>query len=482
MRQPSPAVHDEFSYLLAADTFAQGRLTNPPHPFWQHFETFHVLQQPTYASKYPPLQGMALAIGEWLGNPWLGVCLSVGLMCGAICWMLQGWLTPTAAFFGALIAAIQIGFTSYWMNSYWGGAVAALAGALVLGAMGRLRKKIEVKSSVLFFAGVAILINSRPFEGTVLTAIAGAALFFEARHKPGAWRLLGRKFVPAGAALMLLTAAGMSWYNFRVTGSALRLPYFEYEKQYATTPPLLWGETRTAPLYRHDVMRRFSAEFEAQVYETTRQDPVGAAFIKMFTLARFFVGNVILLAPLMVPGIWRSRKTRLCLVMLGAFLLALTAERFVLPHYAAPAAGLFFLIYASGWRWLRYWRPMGKPYGCAIAYALLGLMMLQASRPRMVDAFRLEFSRQRGEVVARLQREPGQHLVIVRYAQDHNVHAEWVYNSADIDASNIVWAREMGPELDRPMIQYFAGRKVWLLEPDGPGPPCLRAYQEASQN
>src|SRR5271168_5293416 len=180
---PVPHVHDEMSYLLAAGTFAHGRLTNPAHPLRIFFDTIHVNQIPTYMSKYPPAQGAVLAVGQLLGHPWIGVLLSAAGMCTAVLWMLQGWLPPRWALLGGALVVLRLGIFSYWMNSYWGGAVAAIGGALVLGAAARIVKRARIGDVLLLGLGIAILANSRPYEGTLFCVPVAVWLL---------WWLMGR--------------------------------------------------------------------------------------------------------------------------------------------------------------------------------------------------------------------------------------------------------------------------------------------------
>ena len=247
---PVPRIHDEFCYLLAADTFSHGRLTNPPHAMWVFFETFHVNQQPTYMSKYPPGQGAVLALGQVLGNPWIGVLLSVAVMCAAILWMLQGWLPPPAALLGAMLLFLRFGLFSYWVDSYWGGAVAAIGGALVMGALPRMLRSNSPRYALVMGLGAAILANSRPFEGMVMCLPVAAvivAAIFRAKKGPARQVTVRAAVLPAAIVLSLVVAF-LGYYNWKGTGNALLLPYSLNTTRYMSTPNFIW-QNATAPLH-----------------------------------------------------------------------------------------------------------------------------------------------------------------------------------------------------------------------------------------
>jgi hypothetical protein len=475
---PSPSVHDEFSYLLAADTFAHGRLANPPHPLWVHFESFHIIQQPTYASKYPPLQGLILALGQLLGHPWIGVWLSLGCMCGVTCWMMQGWLPPRLALIGALLVVTKIGITSYWMNSYWGGAVAATGGALVLGALPRLMRRVTCYTAVAFAGGVAILLNTRPFEGMLVSGLAFACLSVTVfrRKLP-----IPANALMAAGAVLAVTVAWMAFYNYRVTGSPLTMPYQVHEKQYAVASAFLWQSLRAVPVYHHEVMRKLWQDWDVDIYWGARHALVKACILKLWLMYEFLLGYWPLLFPLATwPFLMKNRKARLALTIFAVFMLALLSEKFVMPHYAAPITSLFFVLFLYGLESIRHWRPGGKPRGVLVANCLLLVFVIQlVSSVAMSSRAVSEFADKRGKIVEALETEAGKHLVIVRYAPDHSIHDEWVYNRADIDASRTVWAHEMGKREDEPLVRYYHDRRVWLLEADAT-PPRLTPYSAAT--
>ena len=167
---PLPFVPDDFSFLLAADTFAHGRLANPTPPMWVHFESIHISMQPTYTSMYFPGPGLIMALGQVLfGHPWYGLLFANALMCAAICWMLQAWLPPTWALLGGALAVVRLALFSYWINTYHGGgALAALGGALVLGSLPSLRRKVRLRHVFVLAIGIVTLAYTRPYEGVLL--------------------------------------------------------------------------------------------------------------------------------------------------------------------------------------------------------------------------------------------------------------------------------------------------------------------------
>jgi len=467
---PAPWEHDEFSYLLAGDTFAHGRLTNPTHPMWLFFDTFHVLQHPTYASMYPPAQGAALALGMLLGSPWIGVVLSVALMCAAMTWMLQAWFPPKWALLGGVLVILRLDLCSYWSDSYWGGSVAAMGAALVLGAVPRIVHGRRGRDSAIMGVGAALLANSRPFEGLLFCfPVAAVLIVWLASLRGRALTLSLPRAVGPFVCVMALTALFMGYYNWRVTGSAILFPHTLDGRQHEPVPTFAWQALRPPLHYSNP---QFASFYNAQMWSHTAAfgwSPTRNARLVCTSLWEFFLGRTLWLPVLTLPWLFRDRRVRLPMVQFTIGAAGLMACNWFQGHYAAPMTAAFFLLLVQAMRHLRRWQITGRPVGILLTRLvvllalarIVGLTFEQTRNP-MVDNWNVE----RVRLVAQIDRVPGNHLVIVRYGPKHNPGEEWVYNAADIDHSRVVWAREIPGQDLKPLLDYYRDRNVWVVEPD----------------
>ncbi len=487
---PLPFVHDDFSFLLAGHTFALGRLTNPTPAMWKHFESFQITMQPTYMSMYFPAQGLVLAAGKaFFGHSWFGLLCVTALMCAAICWMLQAWLPPTWALLGGMLAILRLGLFSYWINTYsGGGSVAALGGALVLGALPRLMRSVRLRDAMLLAAGIILAALSRPFEGMLLcipvAIVLGRWIFF-GRNRPSHAVLLRRAALPA--ALIVAAVAWLGYYDYRAFGNPLTLPYTVNRATYASAPYWVWEAPRPEPVYRHKVMRDFYVDYELSY--VTRLHTLGGfvseeLFFKPLRQLLFYAGIALLPPVFMLRRVLLDRRIRFLAVGVAVLAAGMLCGTFLIPHYLAPFTAAFYAIGLQAMRHLRVWKPDGRPVGLAMVRMLVTVCIVLGGIRLFAEPLHLRLAAwpssqwsstwhgpgrlgvAREVVKRKLEQLPGKQLAIVRYSPQHSSLDEWVYNAPDIDGSKVVWAREMDASSNLELMRYYSDRTVWLVQPD----------------
>jgi hypothetical protein len=426
---PVPGIHDEFSYLLMSDTFVHGRLANPTHPLWISFETFHVNWNPAYASMYPPAQGAALAVGQILGNPWFGVLLSV----------------------------------------------AAIGGALALGAMARIAKRVRVGDAIWLGLGIAILANSRPYEGFLFCLPIGIWFLWWLIGKTGSKDPAGARFARVVAPLgivLVFTAAWMGYYNWRLTGNPMLMPHVLNTRTYHTSPLFLWERAQPAMHYRNQQFEDFYNGWERENYHRNFEDAVRVSWEKIFRLGVNYFWPGLLFAIPAIPFALRDRKMRFPLITLAIGIVGVFVVIWSAAHYAAPITCAMYLLIVQCIRHLRAMHWRGQPVGKALSRAIILCLVLDAG----IDVARgvcdplfwpCEGDPSRAAIAEKLEHTPGKHLIVVRYSDDeHNIHDDWIYNGAEIDNAKVLWARELDAEQNAKLLAYFKDRKTWLVTPD----------------
>jgi len=489
---PSPTVSDEFSHLLVADTLVHFRLANPAHPMHQFFETYFVLQEPTYSSIYAIGQGLALAAGRVLfGHPWAGVALSIAAFCSLCYWMLRAWTTPAWAFVGGVLAAIQFGPLNQWMNGYWGGALSATAGCLVFGALPRLRERVRTREAVLLGLGLSLQLLTRPYESILL--VLCVVLFFlpAVRHRDELRKLA--RAVPAVVLMVVPAIAVTLLQSKQVTGSWTTLPYVLSRYQYGVPTTFTFQPN---PVPHRELTVEQDLDYKVQVaVHGDDTDTVREYLRRLLQRVRFyrffFLPPLYLVLPFFLV---RLREFRFAWVAAALLIFALGSNLYpyFYPHYIAAVTCLCVLVSVAGLERLSCLLIRGLPAGRDAAVLILflcgahflfwyGLHVFDSAEFSVAlrqfetwDLINHDDPEGRIAIHRELARASGKQLVFVRYWPKH-MFQEWVHNDADIDAARIVWARDLGAAEDEKLRRYYPDRKVWLLEPDAK-PPRLMPY------
>ncbi len=458
---PPPLIHDDYAVLLGGEMFAQGRASYPTHALWPHFEQFHVLQVPAYASKYPLGNELLLAVGlRAFGVALVGSWLVAAAACVAIFWALLAALPPWWAFAGGVAAAIHPVMLNF-SESYRGGGLAALGGALLFGAVLRIAREPRVRDGAIAGAGLALLAVSRPVEGLLLGFGCAIALIV--------MRRVHLRTLAAAIAVGLVGVAATTLHSHAVTGSFTTLPWAAYAKQYEPAPELIWMRDKPVPRYRNEEFRFVYERMYRRQYERMKYE--GGLWTAMERKV-FFIASMAVTdaenrrqAPLFplffVPLLFLPRllkESRDARISLLAVLVVLAAPFSIwgtlLAHYLAPLAAPVAVLVLLSMRQLAT-TIRGRRFAIVIAilFTVNAAMTLVwwSSRVAGMEPVRQRLVREAGE---------GKHLFLV--APDaHGL----VYNAADIDASRVIWARDLGD--NAALRAYFADRKQWRVEKSG---------------
>jgi len=352
-------------------------------------------------------------------------------------------------------------------------------GCLLLGTLPRLARQVKPIHAGIAAFSLVLLANTRPYEGLVFSgATFFALLYWRKRQRRSVKELLALRCVIPFALVFGSGLVFTGYYNYRVTGSPLQMPYYLYSRDYAAAPEMIIFPERKPPVYRHAEMEKYYMGPDLADYRKARSNPT-----RHVSYALEFYTPVLYLFPiaiaiLLVPSYRVYSATAIAICVGCSFLI----DDSKWPHYIAAGVGLLAIVVIYGFRLMRV---TSKRLGPSFVMIFVALMCAQLAychlfEPPTFPERNTGDTSLRDSVAQSCLKQGGRHLILVHYSADHDFNHEYVYNSANIDASDIVWAHDMGKEKNQELVDYYHNsRKVWLWQPDT-DPDNLIPYQTSA--
>ncbi|MFK7886982.1 MAG: hypothetical protein AB8G16_08995 [Gammaproteobacteria bacterium] len=495
---PVPRIHDEHAHLLAGHTFARGQLANESHAYADHFAAINVLSEPVYASKFPPGQGLVIALGLLAFDyAHAGIALSAGAFMCALFFMLTRLHSRRWALWGCALAGVQMVLFGYWGTTFWGGYVAATGGALVAGVCldAWRNARIDIKFTIVLMIGLWLLSVSRPMYGVVM------ATPFIVLWLVQLWRSRRRSSVVGPILVFMIGGVGIlgfqATYNYAITGQPHVFPHSLYQATYGHPAIFMWSQ-QGAPKNegKNEKFYFVHDAFEPESVVEARTNPMQHVGLKGLVHWLFFVGPFCSILLLGLRGVARVARYRFVLGVTGMILVFDLITPWLMPHYIAPVAALVvcLLTACAGVLYSRFARVpalriaiAGFPLILLALYCVLQGWQLR-STPKELWLDRWIFfqeidtqpNRDRQRIAAHLAADGREHIVLVpqqRPLPQSMRHNGWVNNMVPIDEQSVLWAWDLGADANAPFLADYPQRSVWRLTFDASGRGSIDAWE-----
>jgi hypothetical protein len=464
-------VQDEYSYLIEGRIIAAGRLWMPRHPVADAFDTFHVISDPVYASKYFPGAPITFAAAMKLGLPaWTpSLALSaaaVGLFYLLLTELLDGWAGLLGVVLLLSVRMFRRLSVAYMSQPLF---LVATLGAVFAYLRWR-RAAREGRSSGVWMAVVGACVGvagiTRPLDAVCVALPLAVAFLFDLRPL-GSRRAMAT--VAVGAAAVAPFLALQLVCNRGITGRWLETPWSFYAR-HDDPYDAMTRRPVTPDVHTRSVVPQKRLAEESFTIPAHRQR-IGTPFFELFLHKRlqYVMDDALPWVPLvaLVPiGLLALRVPGRAVVWAGLPLLALgyTVHTVYLSHYAVAAAPATIFAVLCG---ARAAAGTFRPKLAGAVTAVLSSVLLAAALSAMpevtgsrTDEYEgAEMLRVVDRALAPLAEAPS--IVLFRFGPGANPLAEPVYN-ADVawpDDARVIRAHDLGDGANRKLLEYYAGRQ-----------------------
>ena len=316
-------------------------------------------------------------------------------------------------------------------------------GALTFGALFRYQNRILIWDTLILGLGLIILVNSRPFESFfILIPAACYALYITILWiKKDSWHKVLVQFLLPISAIIFFLFIWLLFYNYHLVGDPFKLPH------------AYWAP-KNSPIKM------------IQMFQWSPQLPL---FNKLLRFYNAFIGPILLITLFSVKSIIKGRETLFALIIaVMLFCISAIATK-AWPHYTASIVCLVFLVITKGLIGISTFNFMKRPLGSFLVKAIVVGYIVSSIITygfKVYDGKSYSWLIRKQRILDKLESDDNKYLIMVRYSDSHNVNKEWVYNRADIDNSDVVWARVLDPLENQKLFRYFKNRKIFLLQAD----------------